>query len=114
MFLWTVKITGPTNSAYECCEIYAMLYLPTGYPFKPPFFKFLTQVIHPNTSPGFVFIKRCIYWSPTSTIRDVLSDIVELLIEPDCDTPESLEIVRLFKSNFEEFKRRAKDATENK
>ena len=66
------------------------LVLPTNYPHKPPRVNFKTKIYHPNIhlSTGEVcldILKN--NWKPMITLNSVIDALLNLLDNPNCDSP---------------------------
>jgi len=113
LFRWRATIFGPTETPYENGIFYLVISFPADYPFKPPRIKFETKVYHPNIdangSIGLDILKT--QWSPALSITKVLLSVCSLLSDPNLDDPLVPEIANLYKTNREEFNRRAKECT---
>ena len=107
---WSATIIGPGDSPYEGAIFYLDIKIPDGYPFKPPKIKFKTPIFHPNIN-GFGDI--CLdtittNWAPTMTIGKVLLSICSLLTDPNPDDPLEPNIANLYKTNRDEYNRKAR------
>lgn len=96
-----VKMEGPKNSPYEGGIFSLELFLPDGYPMKPPSVRFLTKIFHPNIDN---LGRICLdilkhHWSPALQIRTVLLSIQSLLSSPNLDDPLSNEVAKIWKAN---------------
>lgn len=94
-------LNGPLDSPYEDGEFEFDLILNEEHPFKPPKFKFVTKVYHPNIDNSG---KVCLdilksQWSPALTVSKVLNSVRSLLNDPNPDDPLRPEASALFKEN---------------
>ena len=110
MIQWNATIMGPNDSPYEHGVFYLTIQFTEDYPFKAPIVKFKTRIYHPNisTSGGICLDILKDQWSPALTISKVLISICSLLTDPNPDDPLEPEVAKLYKSNIEEYKKRAK------
>ncbi|KAK4884793.1 hypothetical protein RN001_001064 [Aquatica leii] len=85
-----------------------------NYPFSPPSIKFLTKVYHPNIDDNG---RICLdlmkmppkgSWKPTIGLEGLLIAIRMLLESPNPDDPLMTDIAEEFKSDKEEYIRKAK------
>jgi ubiquitin-conjugating enzyme E2 R len=99
LFEWTVWFSGPKGTLYHPGQYKALLTFPQDFPYKPPVFKVITKMWHPNIYPdGNVCISILhppgedemntietaqMRWTPIQSIDKVLLSIVSLLADPD-------------------------------
>lgn len=98
-----IKMLGPKGSPYDGGVFDLELFLPDGYPMKPPTVRFLTRIFHPNIdSIGRIcldILKK--QWSPALQIRTVLLSIQALLSSPNLDDPLANDVAKIWQSNAE-------------
>lgn len=83
---------------------------PTNYPFDKPQVQFATRMFHPNIdSDGGVCIDTLKgIWQPSNTIKNVLLEIIAVLITPNTTEPLVPEIANLYMHDYKEYVRLAK------
>jgi ubiquitin-protein ligase len=119
-FQWKVLIFVPDDESpfyqgiFEC-----MFTFPPTYPNKPPEFKFLTKLPHPNIYPDG---KVCISilhegadmygyediserWNPTHSVDSVVMSVIYMLSNPNFESPANVDASVLWKNNPEEYKK---------
>jgi len=116
MFKWEASITGPENTPYEGGRFCFEIEFPKDYPFKPPRFKALTKIFHPNVCFNHCN-KICLdilidAWDPTITISELLLAIQNSLINPQMGKSLNNEATSLYERDRELFNRKAKEWTE--
>ena len=109
-----VIILGPDQTPYEGGVFKLELFLPDGYPLKPPKVRFLTKIYHPNIDKvGRICLDILkTEWSPGLSIRTTLLSIQSLLNEPNTADPLDTEIAALWISNKEKALANAKEWTQ--
>lgn len=50
LFRWDIRLSAPSDSAYDGGKFTLLLSLPQDYPFKPPSLRFMTPIYHPNVT----------------------------------------------------------------
>eukprot|EP01012_Entosiphon_sulcatum_P051807 TRINITY_DN7114_c0_g1_i1.p1 TRINITY_DN7114_c0_g1~~TRINITY_DN7114_c0_g1_i1.p1 ORF type:complete len:908 (-),score=151.52 TRINITY_DN7114_c0_g1_i1:2-2725(-) len=84
---WKIVLTGPVGSSYY--GGYWLLYaaFPEKYPLQAPEVRFVTPIFHCNINDDGRICHEVLTtrWSPTTTMSDVLSELTELLTNPNPD-----------------------------
>ncbi|KAG5507214.1 hypothetical protein JIQ42_06620 [Leishmania sp. Namibia] len=90
LYSWLAILKGPPDTPFEGGSYRLVLSIPHDYPLVPPKAAFITKVFHPNVefSTGNVCLdilkKR---WSPVWTLSSVCRAILNLLAEPESESP---------------------------
>ncbi|XP_013108322.1 ubiquitin-conjugating enzyme E2 D2B-like [Stomoxys calcitrans] len=110
-----VVMPGPKGSPYEDGIFRISVNCGDQYPFRPPTFKFVTPVFHPNIdSSG----KICLdllrmpptgTYNPAITLESILLSIQLLLANPNPDDPLQGDAADLYKSNNNLFNKKARE-----
>ncbi|AYV80686.1 MAG: ubiquitin-conjugating enzyme E2-17 kDa [Harvfovirus sp.] len=113
LYKWTGNLNGPIGSPYEAGVFFLDIQFPPDYPFKPPKIKFETKIFHPNIkSDGSICISLLKEsWSPSVTLYKVLSQIFDLLTNPDLSAPLSPEVAEIYNNNRTKFNEIASEWT---
>eukprot|EP01004_Peranema_trichophorum_P010704 NODE_9528_length_583_cov_27.708696_g8891_i0.p1 GENE.NODE_9528_length_583_cov_27.708696_g8891_i0~~NODE_9528_length_583_cov_27.708696_g8891_i0.p1 ORF type:complete len:152 (+),score=18.13 NODE_9528_length_583_cov_27.708696_g8891_i0:69-524(+) len=113
LFLWSAIIRGPAGTAYEGGNFVVEINVPQEYPFKPPVFRFSTKIYHPSIKQddGSICGEILTDWKPSIQIKDVLSDLVELLKHPDYKSPLEPEIAKQLQEDPNAFIKVAREWT---
>lgn len=111
---WIFIIEGPSETPYEKGKFKLSVEFPKDYPYSAPTILFLTRIYHPNiNSLGQIcldILKN--QWSPILTINKVLISICSLLSEPNPDDPLEIDIAKVMKENYDEYKKKVKEYIE--
>ncbi|XP_065360730.1 uncharacterized protein LOC135954479 [Calliphora vicina] len=108
-------IPGPKGSPYEDGTFKLAINFGEQYPFRPPTFKFVTPVYHPNIDNSGKICLDLLRMPPTGsynpaiTLESILLSIQLLLANPNPDDPLQGDAADLFKSNKELFNQKAKE-----
>ena len=119
VYIWDVILFGPIDSIFECGVFNCKLIFSSNYPLVPPIFKFITKLPHPNIYDNGVMCISILHegidsseyesvnerWSPTNSVHSILMSILSILIEPNLESPANLNISKLYKNNFNEYKK---------
>lgn len=110
---WIVSIKGPADTPYEGGTFYLTINIPSEYPFSPPKIKFNTKIYHPNINGNGEICLDILKgsWAPSLTIQKTLLSIISLLSSPNPDDPLIAEIAKIYKENYEEFAKIAREFT---
>ena len=120
IYNWNLTIIGPMDTVYEGELLEATLAFPENYPWAPPVFTFKTDIWYPNVyrdKDPLVNGKVCISilhlgddetgyesrserWSPILNTNSIIQSIINLLIEPNPNSPANLDAAKeLIQSN---------------
>jgi ubiquitin-conjugating enzyme E2 D/E len=98
LFHWKLALLGAEGTPYEDGVFFVDAIIPKDYPFKPPKLAFLTKVYHPNISTqGIYCLELQGSWHPARTIRDLATQVLQLLTTPNPDDPLIPEIAKQYK-----------------
>lgn len=89
-FQWQAKIKGPPDTPYEEGEFLINIKVPNDYPVSAPECKFMTKIFHPNiefNTGAICFELLKDKWSPQWTLESVCMAILNLLSNPNADSP---------------------------
>ncbi|CCW65397.1 unnamed protein product [Phytomonas sp. EM1] len=105
LFTWLAVLQGPPDTPFEGGSYRLLLRVPRDYPMIPPTAHFLTRVFHPNVS--FADGAVCLdilktRWSPAWTLNSVCRAILNLMAEPDSDSPFNCDAGNLMRANDKE------------
>ena len=120
IYEWTVLlfVSDPDSIFYQGV-FKCMFKFPSTYPNKPPEFKFLTKIFHPNIYPdgkvcisilhegndefGYEHISE--RWNPSHSVDSVLMSISYMLSNPNFESPANVDASVLWKNNEKEYKK---------
>lgn len=115
IYNWNVIIKGPIKSCYENGLFKLSLTFPKNYPDDPPDIKFVTKIYHPNISmnDGTICISsKSTEWEENKSIINVIYSIYDLLNKPSTEHGLNKEALLLYQNDYESFKKKAKEFTE--
>jgi ubiquitin-protein ligase len=114
IFVWNVLLKGPNKSCYENGMFKLLMQFPTNYPEDPPDIKFITKIYHPNIgNDGVICISsKASDWKENPNIINLIYSIYDLLKKPNLDHGLNKEALMLYKNDYENFKKKAKEFTE--
>jgi ubiquitin-conjugating enzyme E2 G1 len=117
-FLWNILLLGSPNTIFEGGVFKCQLIFPQQYPNKPPIFKFISNLPHPNIyNDG----KVCISilhegqdefgyediserWNPSHSVNSILMSILSIIIAPNFDSPADVDMSKLWREDFNKYK----------
>eukprot|EP00475_Leptophrys_vorax_P004891 TRINITY_DN12933_c0_g1_i2.p1 TRINITY_DN12933_c0_g1~~TRINITY_DN12933_c0_g1_i2.p1 ORF type:complete len:195 (-),score=25.25 TRINITY_DN12933_c0_g1_i2:4-507(-) len=101
LFRWRCGIPGPENTPWQGGMYTLEVHFPSDYPMKPPDFRFIPIIFHPNVfKSGHIclsILKSEKDYSPSLSLSELLLGIQKLLIEPNINDPANMEAAELFK-----------------
>ncbi len=119
MFIWDVLLFGPVSTIFEGGIYKCQFIFNKEYPNKPPEFKFISNLFHPNIYPDG---KVCISilhegkdqyeyehvserWNPSHSVNSILLSILSILSSPNFDSPANVDASILWRNNWSEYKK---------
>jgi ubiquitin-conjugating enzyme E2 D len=113
MYKWEAVLMGPIDSPYAGGLFTLQIDIPKNYPFKPPKFRFLTPILHPNiNSNGNICLDTLnTNWSPVLTISKTILSISSLLCDPNPDDPLDKAVAEIYKKDRDKFNKLARNHT---
>ncbi|CDW79675.1 protein peroxin-4-like [Stylonychia lemnae] len=91
LFHWQGLIKGPPETSFEKGWFKLDFQIDQNYPINPPKAKFITRIFHPNihfeTGEICLDILKPQHWSPAWTLESLCRAIVNLLVNPNADSP---------------------------
>jgi peroxin-4 len=102
IYLWRAKLKGPPDTPYNDGHFLINIDVPEDYPISPPKCKFMTKVFHPNIhfdSGEICFELLKDKWSPAWTLESVCRAILDLLSNPNADSPLNCDCGKLYHNN---------------
>ena len=128
LFTWTVWFSGPSGTYYHPGQYKAVMTFPNEFPFKPPEFRIVSSIWHPNVyDDGKVCISilhepgedamnsletALERWTPVQSIGAVMVSIVSLLADPDpaeAGAPANVEALSMYRKNKDAFIKKCKE-----
>jgi ubiquitin-protein ligase len=118
-FIWNILIFGPEDTIFEGGVFNCKIEFTQNYPNKPPSFKFIDNIYHPNIYPdGKVCISILhegvdVYgyediserWNPSHSVNSILMSIISILTEPNFESPANVDASKLWKENYNQYKK---------
>ena len=118
VYIWDVILFGPIDSIFEGGVFNCKLVFTSSYPIKPPIFKFITKLPHPNIyvngdicisilhegidTSGYENINE--RWSPTNSVHSILMSILSMLSAPNFESPANVDASKLWRDDFPKYK----------
>jgi ubiquitin-conjugating enzyme E2 D/E len=102
---WRGKIIGPSETPFEGGIFIVDIACSNGYPFKPPQYRMLTKMYHPNISSNGEISMSILNrdWNPILGIGKVLLSISSILDTPSMEDPINLEAAQCFREDREKY-----------
>ena len=114
VMIWNAMIIGPADTPYEDGTFRLLLEFDEEYPNKPPHFKFLSEMFHPNVYANGEICLDILQnrWTPTYDVASILTSIQSLFNDPNPASPANVEAATLFKDHRSQYIKRVKETVE--
>lgn len=121
LFLWRFTFYPPHICLYSDNFYNGIIEFPMDFPTNPPIIKFTTPIFHPNIyndgricisilhPPGidiYNYEHECERWLPVHTLSSIFLSILNLILEPNLDSPANVDASILYRDNLKEFKKK--------
>jgi ubiquitin-conjugating enzyme E2 G1 len=115
---WNILLIGPPETIFEGIIIKCIMEFPKEYPNKPPSFKFIDNLFHPNIyTDGNVCISILhegadVYgyeginerWNPSHSVNSIIMSIISMLNSPNFESPANVDASKLWREDFYKYK----------
>jgi ubiquitin-conjugating enzyme E2 G1 len=116
---WNIILLGPPETIFEGGSFRCQLEFTKDYPNKPPKFRFIDDLYHPNIySDGRVCMSILhegidVYgyediserWNPSHSVNSILMSLLLILTNPNFESPANIDASKLWRDNFNEYKK---------
>jgi ubiquitin-conjugating enzyme E2 G1 len=115
---WNILLLGPSDTIFEGGIFKCQIEFPKEYPNKPPSFKFIDKLYHPNIYPdgkvcisilhegedqyGYEHISE--RWNPSHSVNSILMSILSMLTAPNFESPANVDASKLWRDDFNKYK----------
>jgi ubiquitin-conjugating enzyme E2 G1 len=115
---WNILLLGPSDTIFEGGIFKCQIEFPKEYPNKPPSFKFIDKLYHPNIYPdgkvcisilhegedqyGYEHISE--RWNPSHSANSILMSILSMLTAPNFESPANVDASKLWRDDFTKYK----------
>jgi ubiquitin-protein ligase len=117
--IWNIILLGPPETIFEGGIFRCKLEFTKDYPNKPPVFTFIDNLYHPNIYPNGQVCMSILHegediygyeniserWNPSQSVDSILMSLLLVLIEPNFESPANVDASKLWKTNFNEYKK---------
>lgn len=116
---WNVLLIGPPDSPFEGGIFKCQLKFGSEYPNRPPEFKFLSELPHPNIYKdgrvcisilheghdeyGYEHISE--RWKPSHGVNSILMSVISMLSNPNFESPANVEASVMWKNDITKYKK---------
>eukprot|EP00555_Chaetoceros_dichaeta_P001620 CAMPEP_0198276534 /NCGR_PEP_ID=MMETSP1447-20131203/65362_1 /TAXON_ID=420782 /ORGANISM="Chaetoceros dichaeta, Strain CCMP1751" /LENGTH=147 /DNA_ID=CAMNT_0043971491 /DNA_START=461 /DNA_END=904 /DNA_ORIENTATION=+ len=112
--IWSIVMKGPASTPYADGKFEILFTFPSNYPFKAPQILFQTKIYHPNVNSATGEICADIInegWGPTLNVRHCITELQNILANPNADSPLVETIAAEFRDKPKQFEKTAKKWT---
>jgi len=116
---WNIILLGPSETIFEGGAFRCKLEFTKDYPNKPPIFSFIDNLFHPNIYPNGKVCMSILHegediygyeniserWCPSHSVDSILMSLLLVLIEPNFESPANVDASKLWRTNFNEYKK---------
>lgn len=116
---WNIILLGPPETIFEGGSFRCQLEFTKDYPNKPPKFRFIDDLYHPNIySDGrvcmsilhegidvFGYEDISERWNPSHSVNSILMSLLLILTNPNFESPANIDASKLWRDNFNEYKK---------
>ena len=106
IYHWKCSLIGPNDSIYKKGLFRLFIKFPKDFPFSGPEVIFDTPIYHLNVNPkkgkeplGHICLSTINFWTPDSSIEDLLVSIFALFYVANSDSPYGIKIKEEFEKN---------------
>ena len=118
IFKWNITIIGQEKTTYEGYILEAIMTFDDNYPNQPPKVVFKTKMFHPNIyndgtvclsilhPPGddeYGYESAVERWRPINTAYSVIQSVINLLYEPNEESPANIEAGIAYRTDIKEY-----------
>ncbi|ROW02898.1 hypothetical protein VSDG_01696 [Cytospora chrysosperma] len=122
---WEAVIQGPEGTPFDGGVFPAELKFPADYPLSPPTMKFVGDMWHPNVYPSGLVCISILHpagddpnhyehaserWSPIQSVEKILLSVMNLLAEPNDESPANVDAAKMWRDHREEYDRKVKES----
>jgi ubiquitin-protein ligase len=87
----------------EIIKVTIVVTVPSDYPFKSPNVLTEKAIFHPNILDCKMCLNTINNWHPKTTIKEILTEVKHLLINPNLDTALFTEALNIYNSNKKQY-----------
>lgn len=116
---WDLTLFGPEDSPYEDGIFNGYIKFPINYPNDPPEVV-LYNFFHPNVYENGTVCISILHkgedeygyesiserWSPILKVPSIMISIISMITDPNFESPANIEASKLWRENYEEYKRK--------
>ena len=116
---WNIILLGPPETIFEGGSFRCQLEFTKDYPNKPPKFRFIDDLYHPNIYPDGRVCMSILHegidvfgyediserWNPSHSVNSILMSLLLILTNPNFESPANIDASKLWRDNFNEYKK---------
>ena len=115
---WNIILLGPPETIFEGGFYNCQLEFTKDYPNKPPIFKFIDNLFHPNIYPNGKVCMSILHegidatgyeniserWNPSHSVNSILMSLLSILTEPNFESSANIDATQLWMKDFNKYK----------